>query len=246
MTFNPFNLEKKKILITGASAGIGRTIAIECSKIGATIFSLGRNIEGLVETNERLYGKDHHIIQADLVNFEDYKNLITKLPNLDGVVYSSGLARMISGAYFNEKNIDETFNINLKAPILLTSQLLKKKKISNYGSVVFISSISSIVGIEGNSIYAASKSGLVGSLKALSLEFSNKKIRFNSISPGLILTNLIKNTLTEESITKSENLHPLGLGTPEDVAYASIYLLSDASRWITGTNLIIDGGYSAR
>jgi NAD(P)-dependent dehydrogenase (short-subunit alcohol dehydrogenase family) len=245
MTNNPFSLQNKTILITGASSGIGKAVAIACSKMGAILIITGRNSERLKETYNELEGNNHSMVQADLTIQADLQGVISCIEKIDGVVHSAGIARHMLFNYLKEEQLNEMMDINFKIPTLLTQQLLKQKKISNESSIVFINSISGIISSYiGGSIYSASKGALNGLIKGLALEFAPKKIRFNGVMPAMVETHLIDETdITEEQLKLDKQKYPLKrYGKPEEVAYAVIYLLSDASAWTTGTNILLDGG----
>jgi len=245
--YNPFSLEGKTILVTGASSGIGRATAIECSRMGAKVVVTGRNEERLNETFSHLTGKEHLKIYADLGREEESDKSVDLMPVLTGLVNCAGLGEYIPFTFINKYKLDKTFDINFYAPALLTQKLLKKKKIGNNGSIVFISSISGVYcSAYGGSIYSASKGAINGLVKGMALDLSVKQIRVNSVNPGVIDTNIFENgTITEEQLKEDIQKYPLKRhGKPEEVAYAIIYLLSDASSWVTGSNLVIDGGYT--
>lgn len=245
MSTNPFSLQNKTILITGASSGIGKATAIECSKMGAKVIITGRNLERLTETYNELDEGEHIIIQADLSNPSDLDYLLNGIESIDGIVHSAGIARHMIFNYLKEEQLNETMDINFKIPTLLTQQLLKQKKVNKGGSIVFINSTSGIISsFVGGSIYSASKGALNGLIKGLALEFAPKKIRFNGVMPAMVDTPIIeKSDITQEQIDMDRQKYPLKrYGKPEEVAYAVIYLLSDASAWTTGTNILLDGG----
>lgn len=242
---NPFSLENKTILITGASSGIGKATAIECSKMGAKIIITGRNLKRLQETYDELNGEGHSIFQADLIIKEEFDALFHSISKLDGLVHSAGIARHMLFNFLKEEQLDEMMDINFKIPTLLTQKLLKQKKINQGASIVFINSISGIMSSYiGGSIYSASKGALNGLLKGLALEYASKKIRVNGVMPAMIETRLIdESDVTEEQLKIDRLKYPLKrYGTSEEVAYAVIYLLSEASAWTTGTNILLDGG----
>ena len=246
---NPFSLTKKIILVTGASSGIGRGIAVECSKMGAKIIINGRNNDRLKETYSLLNGNGHIIISADLSKNEEIEKLVEQIPLIDGCVNSAGIPQMIPVKYLNRANLGDIFNVNAIGPILLTTLLIKKQKLKKGSSVVFISSISGVyTANSGESSYAASKGAINGFVKVSALELAVRKIRVNSINPGLVPTRMLElsnSVFSEEQLLDTMyGRYPLKrLGTPEDIAYGAIYLLSDASGWVTGINLLIDGGY---
>lgn len=246
---NPFLLERKTILVTGASSGIGKAIAIECSKLGAIIVLTGRNKKALGETKKDLTGNEHLIIKADLTNEKELDNLANQLPQLDGFVSNAGMAKMLPVQFFSQEALNEVFNINCFSSMLLIKQLIKKKKLKKNSSVVFTASIAGYSNyIPTNGIYGSAKSALSTYMKYAALELAPKGIRCNAVHPGMVNTPLIDNRmLTEEDKTNDLKRYPLQrYGNPEDVAYAVIYLLSDAASWVTGSNIIIDGGRSLK
>jgi NAD(P)-dependent dehydrogenase (short-subunit alcohol dehydrogenase family) len=243
--YNPFSLEGKTILVTGASSGIGRAIAIECSKMGATVVISARNEERLKDTLSYMQDGNHSIIVADLVNSVDLTRLVNESPLLDGLVNCAGLVKTLPFAFVNSEALSNVMDINFTAPTLLSAQLVKKKKLLKSSSIVFISSISGVLrtGL-ANSMYSASKGAVNGMMKNMALDLASKNIRVNSVNPGMIDTHIIHaGVITEEQLEEDKKRYPLKrYGKPEEVAYAVIYLLSDASSWVTGSNLVIDGG----
>lgn len=248
--YNPFSLEGKTVLITGASSGIGRSVAIECVRLGATLVLTGRNERNLYETLQSLEGgKEHQVVVADLSNEEDVNELVMSLPPLDGLVCNAGVGKMLPVQFYSSDVLEEVFDINVFAPMLLMKLLVRKKKLKNPSSVVFTASISGYNNVApANGIYGASKSALSAYMKYAALELACKGVRCNAVHPGRIQTPLIENRLlSEEDVAKDVDLYPLKrYGRPEEVAHAIIYLLSDAAAWVTGTNLVIDGGRSLR
>ena len=246
---DPFSLEGKKILVTGSSSGIGRGIAVECSKMGAQLILNGRDVNRLDETLRMLEGGGHQIIEADISKQEEIERLVAEVPVLDGCVLCAGIPQVCPVKYFKRHDIEDIFNVNAVAPIMITSGLLKKKKITRGSSIVLIEAIVGVfVGSKGDVSYNASKAALNGFLKGAALVLAGQGIRVNAINPGLIPTNILdlNNKMFEENQLTSnlEGNYPLKrLGKPEDIAYGAIYLLSDASSWVTGTNLVIDGGF---
>lgn len=245
ISYNPFNLKDKTILVTGASSGIGQTTAIECSKMGAKVIITARNEERLKKTLSQLEGDGHEMILSELTNKEELDGLVNKAHNLDGVVLCAGRA-MTSPFMFNTRDkYDDVFNINYFAPIELLRLLLKKKKINKNASVVFVSSIGGISGFSfGNSIYGATKASIHSTMKFCAKELAPKGIRVNSVNPGMVNTPLIGGgSISEEQYKADMERYPLKrYGEPEDIANGIIYLLSNASSWVTGHALIIDGG----
>ncbi len=246
---NPFSLEGKTVLITGASSGIGRGIAVECSKMGANVVITGRNKQRLNETYLSLNGNNHIQIIADLSNNDDLNSLVEQCPQLDGFVSNAGIPKLMIVKFIQKESLEEIMGINTIAPILLTSALIKRKKVIKGGSIVFISSISGVnISTLGESSYSASKGAIHGFVKGAAIDLASQKIRVNSINPGLIQTDILKlagEMFSEEQINDKLKQYPLKrIGQPEDVAYATIYLLSDAASWVTGTSIVIDGGFT--
>lgn len=245
--YNPFSLAGKTIFVTGASSGIGKAIAIECSKMGATLIINGRNAERLNDTFVQLEGGNHIQIVADLSNREAIDEIIESLPKLDGLVNCAGLTQSLPFQFTNSEIIDKIMSVNFTAPTIISALLAKKKKIGKGSSVVFISSVSGVfcTGTSG-SIYSASKGAINGLMKGMALDLASKGIRVNSVNPGMIETAIFdEGTLTLEQLNEDKKRYPLKrYGNPEEVAHAVIYLLSDASSWVTGSALLIDGGYT--
>jgi len=246
--YNPFSLENKTILVTGASSGIGRAIAIECSKMGAKIIVTGRNEQRLQETFSQLEGEEHSIIVADLNSEEDRKDLIEQSPNLDGLVNCAGLTKTLPFQFITAEALESVMNVNFTAPTLISAQLVKKKKLTKGSSIVFISSISGVFvgGSPAGSLYSASKGAVNGMTRNMAIDLADKNIRVNCVNPGMIDTAIFdEGIITSEQLEEDKKRYPLKrYGKPEEVAYAVIYLLSDASQWVTGSNLLIDGGYT--
>lgn len=250
MAYNPFSLEGKTILVTGASSGIGRGIAVECSKMGAKMVINGRNIERLNETMSMLEGEGHIAIAADLSKQEEIDKLVAECPEINGVVHSAGIPKICGVKHIERSLLEEIVNVNEIAPILLTSGLLKKRKLQKKSSVVFIASISGVcVANVGEAPYSTTKGGLAGFTKGAAYELAAQGTRVNTICPALVPTSILglSNEMFSEQQLKDTmyGRYPLKrVGTPEDIANGAIYLLSDASSWVTGINLIIDGGYT--
>lgn len=247
--YNPFSLQGKTILVTGASSGIGRATAVECAASGAIVILVGRDPVKLGETFGLLAGERHLQYSVELTDAEQVAALVDKLPEIDGLVHSAGISIMKPFGFATAKAIDETFAINFYAPVELSRLLLKKRKIHAGGSIVFISSISGLWCTNvGFSVYSASKAAVNGIVKGMALELAPKEIRVNCVHPGAVDTDIHeKSGLTREQVEQDFRNYPLGrYGRPEEVAYAVLYLLSDATRWVTGSNLLIDGGYTLK
>ena len=244
MSYNPFSLEGKTVLVTGASSGIGQATAIECSKMGAKVVITGRNEERLNETFSQLEGEGHQIIVADLNTQDDIDTLVDACPVLDGLVNNAGRGKSKPVNFLKLEDLQDVYQTNLFGVALLTKGLLKKKKLGKGASIVFTSSISSYMTAAGLSIYASSKAAVCGYMRTCAIELGVKGIRSNAVLPGMVETKLINSgTYTDEDKQKDLNLYPLGrYGRPTDIAHGIIYLLSDASVWVTGLELVIDGG----
>lgn len=242
---NPFSLEGKTILVTGASSGIGKGVAVDCSKMGANMVVSARNNERLNETLENLENGNHQKIMADLCNDVDIDRLVDNCPVLDGIVLCAGIIKTLPVKNINNDAIESIFNTNIISNIKLSSRLLKRKKFNRGASVVFISSVSTFNVKVGNSLYSATKGAVNSFAKAMALEVAKTKMRVNCIQPGFVPSEILKNHgLGEDALQWYAERHPLGFGTPTDIANACIYLLSDASRWVTGSIFTIDGGYT--
>lgn len=248
---NPFSLDSKTILITGASSGIGRQCAISCSRMGARIIAVARNTERLQETLSQLEGNGHVYYSLDLANCKDIKSFVAQIVTdngkLDGILYAAGIERTMPAKLLTPADYEEVFRVNTMSAFELISQAATIKHFNAGGSIVLISSITALIARSGTAAYSASKGAMISGARVLASELAKRKIRVNCISPGTILTPLMQNfldTLNEEEYRKRTSGFPLGLGEPDDVANACIYLLSDASKWITGQNFVIDGGYT--
>ncbi|MDD3945294.1 MAG: SDR family NAD(P)-dependent oxidoreductase [Bacteroidales bacterium] len=244
---NPFTLEGKTILVTGASSGIGKAIAIESSKMGANVIITGRNEERLKKTYYLLKGSGHGFIVADFSVKEDIERLHKELPVIDGLVNCAGLTKVAPFSFATRDSFEEVMNVNFFAPTELTRLMVKTKKIRKGASIVFISSVSGVYcSAVASAIYSSSKGAVNGLVKGVALDLAPKGIRVNSVNPGMIDTDIFTGSaITDEQLKTDMLRYPLGrYGKPEEVAYAVIYLLSDAATWITGSNLLIDGGYT--
>lgn len=245
MMYNPYCLSDKTILVTGASSGIGRSVAIECSKLGARLVITGRNRERLDETLCKLEGEGHKSVVADLCAETGLSELVDKIEKVDGIVHCAGINNNIPFSFVKRESLEEIMGVNFMAPAVLSAQIVKKKKINKNGSIIFISSISGVLcSAPASSMYSASKGAINGIAKGMALDLAPRGIRVNCINPGVVDTNIFeKGQITEEQLEENRKLYPLRrFGQPKDIALAVIYLLSDASSWVTGSNLIIDGG----
>ncbi|MGM9709180.1 MAG: SDR family NAD(P)-dependent oxidoreductase [Prevotella sp.] len=247
--YNPFSLDGKTVLVTGASSGIGRQTAIECSRMGASLILSARNAIRLQETMSLMEGEGHTVVPADLTNQGQLETLVSSIPPVDGVVLCSGKGLTLPMQFATRDKFDDIFNTNFFAPFELLRLLYKKKKVQKQGSVVVLASLGGTKIFSGsNGVYGASKAALNSAMMFCAKEFAGRKVRVNCICPGMVDTPLIhRGTVTEEQLKENEKLYPLGrYGKPEDIAYATIYLLSDASSWVTGQDFVLDGGISIK
>lgn len=255
MQSNPFNLNDKLILVTGASSGIGRQCAIDCSRIGASVVLFGRDQSRLEETRGLMEEPDKHIFcTLDLVEYEKtataVKEIVSQKGKINGLINCAGISTTLPLNAISPQRMEQFFKTNVIGAICLTTQVIKPSCfIEAGGSIIFISSVMGVAGENGKVLYSMTKGALIAAVKSMAIELAPRKIRVNAISPGVVETPMSKNAIysrSEESLNQIRTLHPLGLGQPEDVANACVFLLSDASRWVTGTNLIVDGGYLAK
>lgn len=252
--FNPFSLEGKTILVTGASSGIGRQCAIDCSKMGAKIVLVARNEERLAETLSRMVGEGHLSVSYDLTDTDGMKALVADVVQqrgqLHGALHCAGISDTLPLKLMKTGTIDKFFRTNVYSAIELTREICSVKNVYKEGaSIVFFSSIMGCVGESGKSLYSMTKGALIAAARSLACEYAKKNIRFNCVSPGAILTPINANLphmKVPEKRAVLESQHPLGLGKCTDISNACIFLLSNASRWITGQNLIVDGGYTVK
>ncbi len=247
-----FSFDQKNIVITGASSGIGRATAILMSELGATIIALGRDEEKLDETKKYLAGKGHTTIAVDLQKSDSLsiiENEVAVFDCIHSFIHCAGIQIVKPWHLTSESDWDQSLNINVRASVEITKILRKKIIKSENGSIVFLASVMGLVSESGLASYSATKGAVIALTKALALELARVKIRVNCIAPGVVETPMIdklRKTLTDDAFKSVCDSHPLGLGQPEDIAKAIAYLVSDASRWVTGSCLTIDGGYTSR
>jgi NAD(P)-dependent dehydrogenase (short-subunit alcohol dehydrogenase family) len=245
--YNPFSLEGKTILVTGAAGGIGTAVARTCNLLGARVVLTDIREDALTDTlakfPENMAGEPNMSFKADLTDGEQLSNLVDFCPTLDGLVCNAGVMKLTLTQFITEDELTRIQKINLNAPILLTRSLLKKKKINKGGSIVFTASAAGVYRVSpGNGIYATTKCGIDAFMRTVALEYGPKGIRCNSVNPGIVETALIS-SFSEEQKEKEKLNYPLRrFARPEDIAYGIAYLLSDASSFVTGTALKIDGG----
>ena len=254
MVNNPFTLQGKTIIVTGASSGIGQQVAISCSEMGARVVMIARNEERLEETKKQLSGKGHLAVSYDLADLEHQKELVSdivsKVGAIDGLVNCAGISATLPLKLMKPEKVDELFRTNVYATIELTRQVLGVKNVNKEGaSVIFFASVMGCVGENAKSLYSFTKGALISGCRSLAIEYAPRKVRINVVSPGLIETPINKNQpylADPEKRKETESMYPLGLGKTEDIANTCVFLLSDASRWITGQNIIVDGGYTIK
>ena len=244
MSYNPFSLEGKRILVTGASSGIGKAVAQECAKCGAQLVLTARNEERLKATLDSLEGEGHSMIIADLTNQEELMTLVGQLEPVDGVVLCAGINDKSIIKFLNQEHVDKMLATNFTSPVYLSQMLTKKKKLNKEASIVFISSISAFYPSVSNAMYASSKAALSQFAKVLALELMPQKIRVNCIEPAFVETNMLNKYEISDKMDEIRANAPFGrFLEPAEVAQAAIYLLSDATKLVTGSNLVMDGGF---
>ena len=243
-TFNPFSLAGKTILVTGASSGIGQSVAVTVSKMGSNVIISGRNVNKLKHTFSLMVGEANSIITADLTKQEDIDALVSKISSLDGIVHCAGVGHRMPAKMISNKDIEMVMKANFDGAVLLQAALLSKKKVKKDSSIVFIASKAADFPSPGNAVYSASKGALIAYSKCLALELAPRGVRVNCICPAMVWTDLImQNEVTEEQLRESEKNYPLKrYGKPEDIAYLAVFLLSDASSWMTNSCIDITGG----
>lgn len=237
---SPYGLSNKRILVTGASSGIGREVAMQCAHMGAVLVLSGRNKAGLDETLSMLPGSGHVVIPADLSQADALKAFVASVGLIDGVVHCAGVHGVMPVRMLSKAFLDQVLSVNFHAPVLLTQQLLAQKTLKDHGSIVFIASIAAHTGTVGVATYSSSKAAILGFMRPLALEVAKKGIRVNALSPGLIDTPLVNSD--RAWLEEKAKPYPLGLGQPIDVANTAVFFLSDASLKITGSIFHVDGG----
>lgn len=251
--FNPFSLNGKTIVVTGASSGIGRQCAIDCSRMGAIVILIARNEERLKQTLSDMTGDGHFYVIADLSDSQNAckvsKLIYDTVGKIDGIVNCAGISSTLPFKLVSREKLEEFFSANVFSAIELSRELSKVKFMNAGGSIVFMASVMGCVGESGKSLYSMTKGALIAASRSLACELAKRQIRVNCISPGAILTPINENLphmADPEKRKTLEDMHLLGLGHTSDIANGVIYLMSDASRWLTGQNIVIDGGYTVR
>lgn len=239
------SLQDQNILITGASSGMGRVFAQMIARQGARVSLLARNEERLKQTLDSLEGHGHKMYICDLTDEGQLKDTVIDMEPLDGIVLCAGVNNFVPVKFIKQDKIDKMFQTNYFSQLLLIQMLLKKKLVCKGGSIVFISSISSMLGVQGTLLYASSKGAINSAVRVMAAELASQKIRVNAICPGIVRTEMLSGTnLEEDTFTKQAGQYPLGLGSPEDVGNAVLFHLSDASKWLTGQCMVLDGGFT--
>ena len=249
-----FSLSNKTILITGASSGIGRSCAVQCSKMGASLLLMGRNVDELNRTVSELQpGTKVEMIVADFSKVVDLELVIAEkiltIGKIAGFIHCAGVEKTLPLKKQTSEVFQSIFDINVFAGFELAKIISLKKYKAEKASFVFIASVAGMVGESGKTIYSASKGAVISGARSMSMELARSDIRVNSISPAMVKTPILEKMFDGIGEEASQNIikkHPLGIGEPEDVANACVFLLSNAAKWITGTNLVIDGGYTAQ
>ncbi|MEA2325860.1 MAG: hypothetical protein QOE68_819 [Thermoanaerobaculia bacterium] len=248
-TASPFSLAGKVILVTGASSGIGRATCSAVAKAGGTVIATGRDQTRLDATLSILKGSGHRGMAADLTLAAGRAALVGAITSLDGVVHAAGITAQVPFRFISEKHLRDINVINYEAPVLLTQMILKSGVIANGSAIVFISSTAAALGLKALTAYSASKAAVTAAARVLALELAPRGIRCNCIAPAMVETPMASQTesaVSPETMNEHRKLYPLGFGQPGDVASAAVFLLADSGRWITGTTLVLDGGYSCQ
>ena len=251
--FNPMELSGRAVLVTGASSGIGRATAILLSRLGARLVLTGRNEARLAETRAELEGEGHEAVPFDLSNGDEIpawiKGVASKTGPLHGLVHAAGIQQVLPLKMVESRDVERMLQVNVGAAVMLAKGFRQNGVHAEPGSVVLLSSVRGLVGEAGLALYSASKGAIVALTKSLALELAREKIRVNAVAPAFVQTpmfDVARKNMSPEQLAKLVAEHPLGIGRPLDVAYAIAYLLADTGAWVTGTTLVVDGGYTAR
>jgi NAD(P)-dependent dehydrogenase (short-subunit alcohol dehydrogenase family) len=249
---NPMDLTGRTVLVTGASSGLGRAICVLVSRLGGRVVLVARNSDRLSETLSLMDAGEHRLEPFDLHDLDTIpewmKQLCSEAGPLDGLVHSAGLHATLPVRVLKPSRLDELMKINFSAAVALTKGFRQRGVRAEQSSVVYLASVAALTGASGNAPYSASKGALVSMCRSLAMELAAEQIRVNCVAPGHVPTAMaakVEQVLDESHIKAIEDMHPLGLGRPDDVASAVAFLLADSGRWITGTTLVVDGGYTA-
>ncbi len=249
---HPFSLEGARILVTGASSGLGRATALLAGRMGAQVILTGRDVARLEETRAQLSGEGHRVEPRDLRDTAGIPEWLTGLATesgpLTGLAHAAGIQIVRPLRMLDDEVLNETMTVNLNTALALTKGFRQKTVCASGGSVVLFSSVMGLTGQPGQAAYSASKGALISMCRSLALELARDKIRINCVAPGLVETGMagrLKETLPPAQYEAVTAMHPLGLGSPENIAAPVVFLLSAAAAWITGTTVVIDGGYTA-
>jgi NAD(P)-dependent dehydrogenase (short-subunit alcohol dehydrogenase family) len=243
----------RRVMVSGASSGLGRATAILLSELGAQLVLVARNRDRLEQTRSQLSGEGHHIIERDLGTDIDaipkwMKQVVETTGPLHGLVHSAGIVALLPLRGLSYGKLHELMDINFSSAVMLTRGFRQRGVVEGGGSIALLSSVAGLIGQRGLSAYCASKGALMALTRSLALELAEENIRINCVAPGLVETEMVntqETDLLEDKLALLTQCHPLGLGRPADVANAVCFLLADTGRWITGTSLVVDGGYMA-
>jgi len=242
---NIFSLENKNILVTGGSSGIGLETCKVIASLGGNVIATARNEANLHALINELGSDKHKFIQGDLTSDSDRQNIVACMPSIDGLVHSAGIVMLAPLKFIKEDVMDTIYNVNYKSIVLLLQTILKQKKINKGASIVFVSSVAGLFGMKGNGMYAGTKGALISATRVFANELSAQRIRVNCVAPGMVKTAITEETINQlsaEVVAIDEAKYPLGYGDPQDVANPVAFLLSSASKWITGQTIVLDGG----
>lgn len=243
----------RRVLVTGASSGIGRAIAVELARRGAALVLLGRDGAALNAVREGLDGSGHHVVELDLASAERVgpalRQLTGDLGRVYGLCHSAGVVQTLPLAVNRPVDTRSMMEVNLVAAVELARAVTRRDVMEpDGGAIVFIASVYGRTGIAGQIGYSASKGALIAAARSMALELARRRIRVNTLSPGMVATPMTDGALallSEEQSQRLQAAYPLGVGHAPDVARAAVFLLAPQTRWITGTDMVVDGGYTA-